>query len=1313
MKKLLLLQVVLLLCSIGWAAPITLEQARQQAMTFITKNAKMAKGGMLRSAQLPTTLSAASANDQQPYYVFNIDNNRGFVMVSGDDRAPAILGYATSGTFDAEHIPDNMKAWLQEYERQIAHLDRVHAYVPDNNGHEPITPLLHTTWNQGTPYNNLCPIDPYYNERSVTGCLATAMAQVINYHKYPSRTRTTIPSYYWNGIQLDAIAPTDIDWANMLDSYDETATAEQQQAVAQLMLMCGISVEMDYGAYGSGAYFAYITPALVKYFGFDSNLRMQLRSLYRAKAWDEMVYDELAAQRPVIYGGQSTGGGHAFVIDGYDKDGYFHVNWGWGGQCDNYFLLSILDPESNTGIGASSSTDGYSYGQLAYIGVQPPVEGADRVSALSLSYFSANDQDQIQHYERLSNGRFRIPYYIEVVNLAGESNRYSMGAALFNTEGQMVESVLLSGTTATYEPNNYVYKSGACAIGNGVPDGNYTLMAVSRMNNNQAWQLMPGSENEAKQVSIHNDTLTLRDWFVDLDANMTCATATPTVGEPTEIKLKVTNNGAFYNQEVFLMVNGQQMGGRILEVDPGETTELSISYRPTHSGTNQLQMSIGNQLLNETINVLGTEETAVFSTFDLENLRPNSSIPSQKANITWHLHNNSRYTYNGKVMLELKKWNEETDTIEDKGQIVRDVTIGGDADTDLQVSFDGLEDHQEYLIMAWFLKGDSYYRNNNDYMWFSINLPVDGKEDMTYMIQNPDFEWGSSYWNVYRSSSNSHVRVGGTSENYSFEAWNDSNFDVYQVLNELPAGIYQIQVQGFYRYLRGNNAWNAYQNGVNVPAYVYMDKSANPLKNVFAEPAAPGFYSGDYYQCPDGSQWFPNDMATAATAFKEGMYQQSAYGLVMSPDESVYIGVKGATNQGNDSWAIWDNFKLYYLGFAPEYIRPALEKAIATADGLCGRMMGHTEYLRLAEMMEQAINVSKTNDGEQMFQVLNELYNATTSATESIQTFGVVEEKLVDLKWFMDTYQVAEENVQQQAADLYNDIITKGRYQHEYEENQIPELLEQMEQMIKKLRIPKGLAYASADNPVECTSLINDPSFERNGENYFSGWYGSGYYGMGNDETQQSALAIECFQNVLHLYQVLQDVPNGYYRLQVSAFYRYGTTYSDYTRFQNKERCDNVFIYLSDNESNRINQPLMLMSEGAMQGRQTNGAERLVAENTYVPDDMVSAVGYFKKGQYRNYCMLNTTTNQLVLGIDKQNVITDDWMIMDDFRLFYYGTIEPTEEQLAVAMPNASHKVVKEEYYDLSGRRMLAKPRNGISIVRQTTSDGMVKVIKK
>ena len=1311
MKKLILLWVVLLLCSMGWAAPITPEQARQQAMAFIAKNARMNKGGMLRAAQLPATLTTATANGQQPYYVFNIDNSRGFVMVSGDDRAPAILGYATNGTFDTNQIPDNMKAWLQEYERQIAHLDRVQAYAPDNNGHEPIAPLLHTTWNQSAPYNNLCPIDPNYNERSVTGCLATAMAQVMNYHKYPSASITTIPSYYWRDIQLDAIPPTDIDWANMLDSYSETATAEQQEAVAQLMLLCGFSIRMEYGANGSGAYFANITPALVKHFGYDENLRMQIRSLYRAKAWDELVYAELAAQRPVLYGGQSTGGGHAFVIDGYDKDGYFHVNWGWGGQCDNYFLLSILDPGSNEGIGASSSTDGYSYGQLAYIGVQPPVAGAAKENALSLSYFSVNDQSETQHYERLTNGRFRVPYYIEVVNLAGVSNRYSTGLALFNADGQMVESVLLSGSTATYDPNDYIYKTGACAMGNGVPDGNYTLMAVSRLSTSQEWQLMPGSEGEAKQVCIHNDTLTLRDRFVDLDASMTCQTAIPTVGEPTEIKLQVTNNGAFFNQEVFLIVNGQQMGGRILEIDPGKTTELSISYRPTRSGTNQLQMSVGNQQLTTTINVLGVEGTSVFSSFDIENLRPNGSIPSQKANITWHLHNNSRHAYNGKVMLELKKWNTETQTIEDKDKLVREVAIDGDADIDLQVSFDGLEDHEEYMIMSWFMVGDTYYRYN-DYMWFLINLPVDGKEDMTYMIENPDFEMGSSYWNVYYSSSNSHVRVGGTYENYSFEAWNDSNFDVYQILNNLPAGIYQIQVQGFYRYLRGNNAWNAYQNGVNVPAYVYMGNSANPLKNVFAEPAAPGFYSGDYYQCPDGSQCFPNDMATAATAFQEGMYQQSAYGLVMSPEESVYIGVKGATNQGNDSWAIWDNFKLYYLGFAPEYIRPALEKAIATADGLCGRMMGHSEYVRLAEMMEQAVNVSKTDDGQQMFQVLNDLYNATTIATGSIQNFGVLEEKLVDLKWFMDTYQVAEESVQQQAADLYNEIIAKGRYQHEYEENQIPELLEQIDQMIKKLRIPKGLAYASADNPVECTSLINDPSFERNGENYFSGWYGSGYYGLGNDETQQSALAIECFQNVLHLYQVLQDVPNGYYRLQVSAFYRYGTTYSDYTRFQNQERCDNVFIYLSDNQGYSVNQPLMLMSEGAMQGRQTNGAERLVAENTYVPDDMVSAVGYFKKGQYRNYCMLNTTTNQLVLGINKVNVTTDDWMIMDDFRLFYYGTIEPTEEQLAVGTPNASREVVKEEYYDLSGRRMQAKPRNGISIVRQTTADGAVKVMK-
>ena len=332
MEKKVLTICLLLLPLMLMAAPITQEQAKQKASEFMTGHAKMAKGRMLKAAQAP--LKMQQAETAASYYVFNVGEQEGFVVVSGDDRTPAILGYADSGTFDAANIPANMQAWLQGYEAQISKLDQYPAAQASVASHEAIAPLIKSTWGQGAPYNLMCPIDPSNNESSYSGCVATSMAQVMNYYKYPEMTTAVIPAYTTDsyGLSMRAIAKTTIDWDNMLDQYDDSATEAQQQAVAQLMLLCGQTVKMDYTAYGSYSYSSDVTTALSKYFGYDKNVHYAIRNLYRAAEWDNLIYEELQEGRPVIYRGSSLMDGHAFIIDGYSEDGLYHVNWGWNGN---------------------------------------------------------------------------------------------------------------------------------------------------------------------------------------------------------------------------------------------------------------------------------------------------------------------------------------------------------------------------------------------------------------------------------------------------------------------------------------------------------------------------------------------------------------------------------------------------------------------------------------------------------------------------------------------------------------------------------------------------------------------------------------------------------------------------------------------------------------------------------------------------------------------------------------------------------------------------------------------------------------------
>ena len=373
-----------------WADNVTASQARQQAQAFL--NSRIAAGNGPRHAP-GTTPQLMQEQMVSGLYVFNVNNDGGFVIVSNDDVAVPILGYSDSGTLDPDNMPDNMRAWLQGYADEIAwakehHIAKVDASsTPRINRalKAPIGPLLNTTWNQDEPYNNYT---PYYGvsngiyvysttggtgySHCATGCVATAMAQVMKYHKWPTEATAEIPSYKWKnkGSNLSKLTPTTFNWGKMLNSYDGIYEQDEADAVATLMKYCGYSVQMNYGK-ESSSNTDMVASALKAYFDYNSETtKFVSRSFYTYANWIELIYHELANDRPVVYGGQSSGGGHEFVCDGYQGEDYFHINWGWGGTSDDYFKLSALNPYTQ-GIGGSSSNDGFHYGQDAVIGIQP------------------------------------------------------------------------------------------------------------------------------------------------------------------------------------------------------------------------------------------------------------------------------------------------------------------------------------------------------------------------------------------------------------------------------------------------------------------------------------------------------------------------------------------------------------------------------------------------------------------------------------------------------------------------------------------------------------------------------------------------------------------------------------------------------------------------------------------------------------------------------------------------------------------------------------------------------------------------------
>ena len=369
---LILLTVVVGLCFYAdnaSAKPKTRQQAQMEVEAFLSHRGKSLK-------VKPAMARGENEEPQKSIYFFDVENNGGYIVVSGSDCAPAILGYTDNGSYDENSLSEEMKWWLGEYERQIEYMEStgtVAASRGSTASRPAISPMLTTQWGQRYPYNEKCP--SYQGKKCVTGCVATAIAQILYYHRNQSVNKITkdIPgfaSYYNSNIIVSTIPEGSvIDWNNMLNkysssSYSSTETQVQKDAVANLMAYCGSAVQMGYGTGSSSAYNRNVTPGLIKYFNYEETMSLEERSKYTYEEWENVVYSELAKGNPIYYCGQSSYSGHAFVCDGYDGKGYYHINWGWEGEFDGHFLLSALNPNTQ-------GTSGYNTNQAIFIGMTP------------------------------------------------------------------------------------------------------------------------------------------------------------------------------------------------------------------------------------------------------------------------------------------------------------------------------------------------------------------------------------------------------------------------------------------------------------------------------------------------------------------------------------------------------------------------------------------------------------------------------------------------------------------------------------------------------------------------------------------------------------------------------------------------------------------------------------------------------------------------------------------------------------------------------------------------------------------------------
>ena len=615
MRKIFILLVLgLLTLQVSHAAPRTLQQAKA-----IAERQAKALGIVVDQQSVQYSKAApglfSDQDAEEPYYVFNNGDNRGFTIVSGDDLLPEIVGYSDRGTFTTDNMPVQLKDFLDGYKHMVADLlsgdSHAKSVVMERNnqlltapGSSPVhTPLLGTiVWDQGSPFNNLTPMKN--GAHSVTGCVATALAQIMAYYKYPSALMEDIPAYTTstNGYEMPSISKGQIyDWDNILDTYLNSSEYNDTQAlaVAKLMLHVGCALKTNYGNSGSGANSSTAGKVLAKYFGYDpDNTTSISRKDVTQQEWNNIIYGELEALRPVLVSGSNSSIGHAFICDGSDSNGLFHINWGWGGRYNGYFDITTLCHYQADIIGGD---DGFNRGNSIVCGIAPdngikdaPIHETPTISGLYNSF-------NIDVSERAdASGKFKITAEVKVFNHAWEKfdGYIALKARFADGEEKIVSDCCPVKIKARVESGSYYYTIKTIPVEYAFPEGVTALEIVystdkTNFKKTKRWS----TEYPVRWYVCATATTLSTDNGIHLAADLS-TDFTVYTGMANTFKLKLTNSRP---EEYLDKINVRIAYTDEMPADPsfyimatvpanGSVTR-SFNFKPTEAGTLYVWMS--------------------------------------------------------------------------------------------------------------------------------------------------------------------------------------------------------------------------------------------------------------------------------------------------------------------------------------------------------------------------------------------------------------------------------------------------------------------------------------------------------------------------------------------------------------------------------------------------------------------------------------------------------------------------------------------------------------------------------------------------
>ena len=592
MKKRLTIMLVLAMPLILSAHPIDKDKALLIANQYLADVSTRTASAMHR-APVHHQLTYQNTGFKK-LHTFADKTNGGFVVVAGDDRVPQpVLAYSETDKIDMNLMPEVMQVMLQSYEEQIANLPP--NYAPTANSEtaerEVIYPLVPTMWHQYLPFCYDTPYDEIAERNTPVGCVALTLSQLMYYYQYPTATTIEIPAYStYSGYDMPALPPTSFDYSKMHLNYEHIYGREEVDAtdpsvkeVCKLMMYTGCALKMEYSSGGSASTFDIDT--IAKYFGYDKGARYEYAGNYPHDIWEEMIYNELKAGRPVPYSAGGVGAqNHQFIIDGYDGKGHFHANIGeiGRGSFNQYYLLGAIE-ETRTQTGQVLFS-GYNIYQRGILGFQPD-KGNARLPIVSVDYgdYALAKTD----FTRSSSSADFKGVVLKATMTRHDNNGISMDYGWGFYQDGLLKKVLYSATsTETTIPLNKSFD-----MGRNLPEGNYQFFPIYRNHGAEEWETYleylytDANGNPMRHYTTKIEKQKMHIGVSSTEPNITLDKIeyyTPFEGERLIAQIFFTNGGTNYENHAFYWIDGEMRAGAGIYIDPGKSGEV-ILYMPAPS----------------------------------------------------------------------------------------------------------------------------------------------------------------------------------------------------------------------------------------------------------------------------------------------------------------------------------------------------------------------------------------------------------------------------------------------------------------------------------------------------------------------------------------------------------------------------------------------------------------------------------------------------------------------------------------------------------------------------------------------------------